>query len=188
NYEMLRTGKTPFGQWEKPKTSKLPKWLKCETCQLKFKLDDAHKMPKCPHHYLGIHCVKVESGKHDYGHFQWHPNIKRIVFDEVHRCSAMGGTLQSDMLLGCKRQKIPVLGLSATLAESPLDLRAFGYCLGLHNYTDFYSWAAKRGCRRTSWGGMQFLVGEEKRKKIMADLHAELFPSRGASVRIAVLG
>ncbi len=188
NYEMLRTGRTPFGQWANPRPDKLERVYKCSTCQQKFQEAQLAKLPRCPHHYLGIHCIETESKPHDYGNFTWHPNIKQLVFDEVHRCGALDSTLQSKMLLASKRNRIPALGLSATVADSPLDLRALGYVIGLHNYTDFYPWAAKRGCRKVPWGGFQFMVGEAKRKQIMAELHSEIFPARGARVRIADLG
>lgn len=190
NYEMLRTGRTPFGSWENPRPpGSAPEEFVCTSCQLK--LDPAKFItrgnPPCPHHFLGIHCVKVSKKAHDYGKFIWNPAIKRLVFDEVHRCGALD-SLQSDMLLAGKRQRIPTLGLSATVADSPLDLRALGYVLGLHRYTDFYSWASARGCRRVPWGGFQFLLGEENKKKVMAQLHSEIFPSRGTRVKIADLG
>jgi len=187
NYERLRTGRTQFGQWERPLTGTLPVVFECETCQQKFSSVERLAGSKCQYHHLGIHCVKVKKVEHDYGKFHWHPNIKQLVFDEVHRCAALD-SLQSDMLIAGKRQRIPTLGLSATVAENPLDLKAFGAVLGLHKYTDFYPWAAARGCRRTTWGGFQFLVGEERRRQIMAELHQEIFPERGARVRIADLG
>lgn len=185
NYEMLRTGRTPFGQWEHP-FKPAEKYFQCESCQIKINPGEPNQ-PRCPHHYLGIHCLKQIKKPHKYGKFLWNPNVKQLVFDEVHRCSALD-SLQSDMLVGAKRQRINILGLSATSGETPLDFRALGYALGLHNYADFYQWAARHGCRKTTWGGFQFLVGEEKKKAIMGKLHDEIFPEHGARVRIADLG
>lgn len=186
NYDMIRTGRSPFGTWANPRQKSEP-FFQCESCQQKFKTVEELTQRRCPHQLLGIHCLATKKKTHDYGNFSWHPGIKQLVFDEVHRCAALD-SLQSDMLLAAKRQKIPVLGLSATGGETPLHFRALGYVLGLHRYTDFWSWASRRGCRRTAWGGFRFLLGEEKRKKVMADLHAEIFPSRGTRVRIADLG
>lgn len=184
HYEALRGGNTPFGWWDNPRPKDVPKRFKCESCQMRIDFD---KFVRCPHHHLGIHCIKLEKYEHNYGKFNWHPNIKRLAFDEVHRCSALD-SLQSDMLIAAKRQRIPVIGASATVAETPLDFRALGFVLGLHHYTDFYSWAAKRGCRRVPWGGFQFLLGEENKKKVMAEIHEEIFPERGCRVRIDDLG
>src|SRR5579872_1457251 len=52
NYEMLRTGHTPFGKWdnENPKSSL---FFVCEICQCK--VDVGNPRP-CPHHPRGIHC------------------------------------------------------------------------------------------------------------------------------------
>jgi len=186
NYDMIRTGRSPFGTWANPAKHR-DSYFQCESCQQKFKTVEELVTRKCPHQLLGIHCLATKKKPHDYGRFIWHSGIKQLVFDEVHRCAALD-SLQSDMLLAAKRQKIPVLGLSATGGETPLHFRALGYVLGLHSYTDFWGWASRRGCRRTTWGGFRFLLGEDKRKKVMADLHAEIFPSRGARVRIADLG
>ncbi len=186
NYELIRTGRTLFGEWENPKPAKMPVLWVCDSCQMK--LDPLAKvMSKCPHHNLGIHCVAIKRPSHNYGKFIWNPAIKQLVFDEVHRCAALD-SLQSDMLLASRRQHIPTLSLSATAADSPLDFRALGFSLGLHNYANFYSWAAKHGCRKTSWGGFQFLLGESNRKRVMAELHQEIFPEHGARIRIEALG
>lgn len=184
NYEMLRTGATRLGVWENPRPAKLPRFFKCTACQL---VVDPLRPSRCQYHFLGVHCVETKSKPHNYGKFIWNHNVKQLVFDEVHRCSALD-SLQSDMLVAGKRQSIPTLGLSATVAESPLDFRAFGYVLGLHNYLDFFRWAAKRGCRKVPWGGFEFAVGEAKRREIVAALHAEIFPARGTRVRISDLG
>lgn len=184
NYEMLRTGATRLGVWEHPRPDKLPRFFKCTACQL---VVDPAKPSRCQYHFLGVHCIETKTKPHNYGKFIWNHNVKQLVFDEVHRCGALD-SLQADMLVAGRRQSIPTFGLSATAAESPLDLRALGYVLGLHSYTDFYAWAARRGCRKVPWGGFEFAVGEAKKREIMGALHAEIFPSRGTRVRIADLG
>jgi len=146
NYDMIRTGRSPFGTWANPRPARIPGHWQCESCQQKFNMVEEAKARPCPHQLLGIHCLELKKKPHDYGQFTWHPGIKQLVFDEVHRCAALD-SLQSDMLLAAKRQKIPVLGLSATGGETPLHFRALGYVLGLHHYTDFFAWASRRGCR-----------------------------------------
>jgi len=189
NYEMLRTGRTPFGEWENPRQP-AEKLYVCDSCQQKFKTVEEIKTRRCPHHGLGIHCIVIKSKPHDYGKFKWHPNIGQLVFDEVQRCAALD-SLQADMLIAAKRQKIATLGMSATVAESPLDLRALGYVLGLHNLVGpngFFPWAFARGVRKHPMGGFHFAAGDARGKAIMADIHKEIFPARGARVRIADLG
>ena len=184
HYEALRLGKTPYGKWEFPfPEGGLNYYWRCKMCQLKLDMR-ATKVARCPYHPAGIHCVEKIKPEHNYGKFYWHENIKQLVFDEVHRCSATD-SLQADMLVAAKRQRIKFVGLSATVAESPLDFRALGYVLGLHSYTNFYQWAARYGCRRLPpLPGFRFAVGIDRQKKIMADIHTEIFPERGVRVRI----
>lgn len=193
NYEMLRTGRTPFGTWEKPRPKAVEKTFVCDSCQQKFKTTLEISQRRCPHQALGIHCIKIVSKPHNYGKFIWNSNIKQLVFDEVHRCGALD-SLQCDMLIASKRQRIQTLGLSATPAENPLDFRALGYVLGLHGLVDtpsgpgFFKWAFARGVRKFPLGGFHWPVGEARQKEIMAELHAEIFPDRGVRVRIDDLG
>lgn len=184
NYEQLRTGKTPFGAWANPKTEASGKFLKCNSCQLVF---DPAKPQPCPHHFAGIHCVETKTKPHNYGRFSFHPGVKLAVFDEAHRAGAVD-SLNADMLIATRRQGIRALSLSATAADSPLGLRGLGYSLGLHKLADFYPWAMRHGCRKLPFGGFHFAVGEERKREILAGIHADIFPARGARVRIEDLG
>jgi hypothetical protein len=87
--------------------------------------------------------------------------------------------------------------MSATVAESPMQLRAIGYLLRLHNLFDsrmpgappgFYKWAMGQGCRKLPFKGFHFALGEEKRKAVLSKLHGEIFSRRGCRVRIEELG
>lgn len=82
-----------------------------------------------------------------------------IIFDEAR---ALKGTKSqnSKLLVAAKKQKIPLLLISATLCDDPTDLKAIGYALGLHDYTGYWSWAKKNGCRQGFFGGLEF-VGDE---------------------------
>jgi len=192
NYEMLRTGRTPFGTWENPPPDVREDFLECSECQLKLDLKNPFS---CPHHPAGIHCAVVKSKPHNYGKFFWNRNIRLLIFDESQRSGGFD-SLNSDMLVGAKIAGIPVLGLSATVADSPLNFRALGYVLGLHHLVDrkdsdlpgFYRWAHKLGCRKSPFGGLQFMGNEEVRRQKMVQLHSEIFPSRGTRIRIADLG
>lgn len=193
NYEMLRTGRTPYGTWENmPPDGPRDKFLECSECQLKIDLKNPFS---CPHHPAGIHCAVEKSKPHNYGKFLWSPQVRLLVFDEVHRSGAVD-SLNSDMLVGAKIAGIPVLALSATVADSPLNFRALGYVLGLHHLVDrkdsdlpgFYKWSNRMGCRKSPFGGLKFMGSEEFRRQKMAQLHEEIFPSRGVRVRIADLG
>jgi len=180
-YEKLRTGKTPFGRWQFPKTGPLKSRLKCTVCQCWVEDDTT---PKCP--YGACHCVETKTIPHNYGRFLFHPEVKAAVFDEVHRCKATD-SLNAEMLIAAKRQGLKTLGLSATAGDSPLDFKALGYVLGLHELDAglrFWTWVRKWNCRPSPHGGFYFAGKEDDRKRTMARLNEEIFPDHGTRVRI----
>jgi hypothetical protein len=107
------------------------------------------------------------------------------------------------MLVAAKQQKIRVLGLSATLASSPLQMRALGYLLDLHGLDkdqiimagagplqhprirpNFYKWAGHYGCRRDPrFRGWKWLLGESEQREVMLEIRNQIIPSRGVRVR-----
>lgn len=188
NPEMVRTGRTPYGQWQNPKPpGKTPEEFWCTSCQLQV---EPAKFRPCPHHRAGIHCVVTKRKPHDYGKFIWSPAIRFLVVDEVHRYGGLD-SLNADLLLAAKRQNLLTLALSATAADSPLSLRALGYLLDMHRLVgddSFYRFAFRHGCKKHPFGGLYFGGSDDDRKAHMAKLHSELFPSRGVRVRIADLG
>jgi len=87
------------------------------------------------------------------------PKGTLVVFDEAHRCGGIG-TQNAKMLLEAK-DRYKVLMLSATIASSPLQMRAAGYVLGLHSLGNFYGWAQKYGAKKNRFNGFDF-NGDEK--------------------------
>jgi superfamily II DNA or RNA helicase len=178
-WEKLRTGKTPFGWWDHPYV--LRTYLKCTRC---FEVVTTQE---CRNQFHGIHCVEVHKVRHNYGKFNWHPGVEFVIFDEVHRANAADQSLNSEMLIGAKRQGIPVLGLSATPASSPLHFRALGYMLDLHalkGVNSYQRWSRRYGCRpHPQFKGWAWMVGEEKQKGIMENIHRQVFPASGVRVR-----
>jgi superfamily II DNA or RNA helicase len=65
--------------------------------------------------------------------------------------------------------------LSATIAESPIHMRASGYLLGLHNLRNYWCWARERGAVVNQWGALTF-NGD---KKILNEMHKEIVPAHG---------
>jgi hypothetical protein len=178
-YEMLRGGRTPFGRWQFPKTGPLKSRLKCTQCQCWVEEDT----PRCP--YGPVHCVETKSVPHNYGRFVFHPEVKSAVFDEVHRCKATD-SLNAEMLIAARRQGLRVIGLSATAGDSPLDFKALGYTLGLHELDEglrFWTWVRRWNCRPSPHGGLYFAGKEEDRKRVMARLNEEIFPEHGIRIR-----
>ena len=103
------------------------------------------------------------------------------------------------MARAARRQGISTLLLSATLADTPLELDAIGYLLRLHDSDErptlrnleprnFYSWARQHGCGPGAFQGWEFRGSAEQKCKVMLKLNAELFPSRGVRITIEELG
>ncbi len=116
--------------------------------------------------------------------FQWNTDlVKGLIFDECHRCK--GRDTQNSLLLqAAKRQGITTYAASATSATNPLEMKALGYLLGLHGLKDFWKWTQQYGCRPGRWGGFEFTGG----KHHLAELHKEIFPTKGGRIRVADLG
>ncbi len=145
NHEMVRTGRTQFGQWAPS------------------------------------------------GEFRWHKNIRRLVFDEVHRCQGRDSK-NAAMLRAARKQGIYCLALSATIAEDPLDMNALGYTLRLHDGDNqptlrvpeplrFSQWAIRHGCRHIPGVGLEFTGPSPELRAFMAGMNRELFPAKGVRVR-----
>lgn len=144
NYEMVRTGRTPFGRW----TSTLRGGRK----------------------------------------FRWADEIRFLIFDEVHRCKGEE-TQNANLLWVAKEQGIPTLMLSATPAQSPLDMRAMAYMLDLYDATmdelAFKRWTLNYGVTYSKYEGFKFSGTREECMAHMKRLHDLIFPERGHRVRIA---
>lgn len=111
--------------------------------------------------------------------FEWVHRRALLIFDEGHQYGG-NGTLNARMLAAA--EGIPTLVLSATIAESPLQLRALGYRLGLHNDRDFWRWSQRYGVRKGYFGGLEFDPESEEGIDGMKRLHDSIFPHRGFRV------
>lgn len=99
----------------------------------------------------------------------------------VHNChrAANEGTQNQKMVITAVEARLPIFGLSATIADVPTKLRAMGYALGIHrNGKDWYDWLIQHGVVQTRFG-MQFQGGERHLKAI----HKQIFPHKGIRVR-----
>jgi hypothetical protein len=189
NYESLRTGKTPFGHWKNPPVGNRKTRLVCDYCQCNVDLEN---FTPCYTHPRGIHCVTTKKIPHTYGPFSFSPEVKLLIFDEVHRCGALD-SLNADMLSAARRQSIRTLGLSATAACSPIQMKALGYVLNLHNgdndhpnIPNFWAWVRRHGCGKLpALPGYRWIVGRNEQREIMAKIHSYIVPSRGVRVRVA---
>lgn len=190
NYEMLRTGRTPFGHWDNtpPPGFSSEEYLQCEWCQLRVSLE---RFQPCYCHPSGVHCVNVKKKAWRYGRFHFHPGVKMVIFDEAHRCSGED-SLNADMLIAAKRDVPYGLALTATMACDPMHMRALGYFLDLHTLDHeiagrilrpkFTTWAGRHGVRREPQRGLQWRVAEDRQLGIMDEIRQEIIPARGVRV------
>lgn len=107
-----------------------------------------------------------------------------VIFDEVHRCRHHTSLNSKMMIAAWKTQHIRCLCLSATAAQNPLEMRALGYVLGLHQDYNFWSWAMRLGIKKNRWGGWAWTGTDET----LSGIHKQIFPARGVRVRIRDLG
>jgi len=99
-----------------------------------------------------------------------------LVIDEVHRGCSGPSTKSTQIVAYSKAYNIPVLAQSATIADSPLKMRAIGYLLGLHkfNASSFYEWCRANGCYKSPWhSGLEFPKGP-KGRELMAAVHTQI--------------
>jgi hypothetical protein len=137
-------------------------------------------IPPCPAHHAGFHCFETKFKPFKRGNFIFNPAIGLLIFDEVHRAS--GDSLNGDMVIGAASSGIPTLALTATLAHTPLQLRATGFLAGLHKLADFDMFCGRRGCRRVPMRGMQWLAPIDQQEQIMAAIGAQIIPSKGIRI------
>ena len=109
--------------------------------------------------------------------YSWEPSQPTLViFDEVQ--DAGGQTsLNSQLLIGAGRSKSTYpLGLSATIADSPLKLKALGFVCGLHNLQNFYGWAMDHGCGKSPFGYNQLYFKPRESRWVIPKLRDALTP------------
>lgn len=194
SYELARAGLSHYGHWDNPLPrgetnangdSILTTYV-CQSCQRTLDVGSGdipfRKVEPCYCHPDGIHCVLAKKKRWKYGSYHWHPNIKRIVFDEAHRCGA-ARSLNADMMIAAKRQGIQCMLLTATPACTPMNMRAIGYVLGLHNDRNFYSWVRRYGCGTLQgMPGFRWIVGREAQRQVMDKLKTQIFPGNGVAL------
>lgn len=186
NWEAVTVGNTLYGTWEKPVTAAARGkfYFQCQNCQRKYKSDETPDRCYATGH---IHCFVRKPVKHKRGRFSFAPQVKFVVFDEAQRATAVK-SLNSELVIAARRQQIKTLGLSATLATTPLQFRAWGYSLGLFDNPDtaFFSWSRRHGCGKLpALPGWRWLAGADRQREIMASINQDILPSRGVRLTTA---
>jgi hypothetical protein len=105
------------------------------------------------------------------------PKPTLLVFDEAHYCKTRTSQ-NAKLMVAARRQGIPTLIMSATLAVDPTDLFAAGYLLGLHSgdHFEWQAWQSRFGVIRDGFG---FKFDPRHDPTALRRLNAEIFPSRG---------
>ena len=103
-----------------------------------------------------------------------------FIFDEAHRCSNLD-TENSALLFAAKKTSIPILILSATIADFPEKFKPFFYILNFIDQQHSANITEKKYMR---------IVDEWifRDKKPMIRIHNMLYPKRASRMRIDVLG
>ena len=146
------------------------------------------------HFGMGIKTVSYEklNRKTEFGRWQgtkkflrfvWDKEIEGIIFDEAHRCKGTS-TKASKIMVAAARSPAKVSALTATGAASPLEMKAIGCLLGLHEGRNFWDWAQLYGCVPGFHGGFEF----SNHPGIMEKIHEQIFPAKACRIKIQDLG
>jgi hypothetical protein len=114
------------------------------------------------------------------------PQNALIIMDEGHKCRG-GDTSNSWMMVAFKLQKYTTLVSSATLATSPLDMRASGYLADLHKLYDFSTFCRLHGGKWTGrYGAVTWDSTDAEAIEAMRALNEYLFEARQCASRLTV--
>lgn len=117
------------------------------------------------------------------GKWRLRPSGVLMIFDEDHRCKGSKSE-NAKMLIQAKKQKLKILCLGATSCTNPIEMRALGYVLDMHQDSDWYRWALKNGCKRGVFGGLTF----NNAKTVLDRLHSHIYKEgRGSRIKLNML-
>ena len=114
------------------------------------------------------------------------PSDWLVVVDESHKMKGVE-SLNSGLLFNLKRQALATHLMSATQATTPLDMRAFGFAMGLHDGTmkGFKSFAEEAGAKWVGkWGAQYFDSEDPESMEKLAKIRAVLFEQMKVGSRL----
>jgi hypothetical protein len=121
-------------------------------------------------------------GKGSY--FVFHRRHPIILFDEVHHCGGMSSNL-SKVLIGARRVGSKIYTLSATPADNPLKMKAFGYSHKMYDQTREYAhWTMQHGAFKDGLGRLQWKRAEAVKYNHMDRLHHRMYGPNGFGFRL----
>lgn len=126
-----------------------------------------------------------ENATTDLPHFNFSHNTL-IVLDEGHKCKG-NNTTNSWMMVALKLQGYRVLVSSATVATSPLEMKAFGFLTNLHALHNFRNFCRMHGAQMMpAYGAMSFTIATQEAKQAMLRLNEHLFNTSKCASRMKV--
>lgn len=109
-----------------------------------------------------------------------------IIIDEGHKCKGVN-TSTSWLMVALKLQNYRVLVSSATIACSPLEMKAFGYLVNLHKLYDFPDFCRVHGAQWTGrFGSMTWDMVSDEATRAMQALHDYLYKTTKCASRMTV--
>lgn len=103
-----------------------------------------------------------------------------MIFDEDHRCKSYKSE-NSKLMVAAKTKGLPTLLLGATSGSNPIEMRALGYVLDMHNNSGWWNWCLKNGCKKGTFGGLVFQGWETVLKRFHKHIYTD---GRGSRIRI----
>lgn len=132
------------------------------------------------HNYERLKTGKTKFVKRKGKSYDWQLNRDKIVivFDEDHRCKG-DKSQNAKLMYSAKKQGYKLLLLGATSFSSPIEMKALGYALGLHDWSGWWKWCLQNNCVHGDWGGLVYRPSPEH----LEYLHEQVY-EKGSRVRV----
>ena len=112
------------------------------------------------------------------------PRNALVILDEGHRCKGTD-TSNAWMMIALAEQGYKVLVCSATVATTPLEMKASGYLTQLHRLYNFPDFCRVHGGKWVGrWGAMTWDMASKEAKQAMLALNRYLFTTRQCAARM----
>ena len=126
-----------------------------------------------------------EKAVNEIPHFKFKSDTLVIV-DEGHKCKG-ANTSTSWLMVSLKLQNYRILVSSATVATTPLEMKAFGFLTNLHALYNFKEFCRMNGAEWVGrWGALSFDLASERAKESMLKLNGYLFEEMKCASRMKV--